>query len=351
MNGFEPAADCIDIGLVNNMPSAALEATERQFRTLLHASADGIRVRLRLYSLPEVPRTDSGQRRVSTCYSDLNDLWDSRLDGLIVTGTEPRAQNLADEPYWESLTTLMDWADRQTHSTIWSCLAAHAAVLHTDGIGRRRLSEKRFGIFDCATVAGHPLTAAAPACLHMPHSRWNEIPEDALTTCGYRILTHSKDAGADAFVKQRNSLFVFFQGHPEYEADTLLLEYRRDVGRFLRKETDSYPPMPLGYFNEAAVDALTAMRERALSDRRPELLADFPMARAACNVRDTWRCGAVCVYRNWLRYLCAKKDRWLARQGPRERDLIFVAPQVGRARQAPDTEKVAAREIRGHQIG
>jgi homoserine trans-succinylase len=41
-------------------------------------------------------------------------------------------------------------------------------------------------------------------------------------------------------VKQRNSLLVFFQGHLEYEAQTLLLEYRRDVGRYLRRERELY---------------------------------------------------------------------------------------------------------------
>ena len=51
-------------------------------------------------------------------------------------------------------------------------------------------------------------------------------------------------------MKQRESLFVFFQGHPEYDAVTLLLEYRRDVGRYLRRERDTYPPMPQGYFDE-----------------------------------------------------------------------------------------------------
>src|SRR2546429_6417390 len=42
----------------------------------------------------------------------------------------------------------------------------------------------------------------------------------------------------DMFVKELNSLFVFFQGHPEYEATTLLLEYRRDIKRFLRRERE-----------------------------------------------------------------------------------------------------------------
>src|SRR2546422_9778102 len=97
----------------------------------------------------------------------------------------------------------------------------------------------------------------------MPHSRWNDIPEDALASCGYRVLTRSEDAWVDSFVKQRNSLFVFFQGHPEYDAVTLLLEYRRDIGRFLRRERESYPIMPYGYFDPETVEALTALRQRA----------------------------------------------------------------------------------------
>ena len=351
----ESDPNCIDIGLINNMPGASLEATERQFRSQLDAAADGIVVRLALYALPEVPRTDVGRRHVSSFYSDISDLWDSHLDGLIVTGTEPRAPNLTDEPYWGSLTRLLEWAEHHTHSAVWSCLAAHAALLHIDGIGRRPLSDKRFGVFECARVSDHPLTATVPARLQMPHSRWNEIAEDALMTCGYRVLTRSEDAGVDAFVKQRKSLFVFFQGHPEYEADTLLLEYRRDIGRFLRRERDSYPSMPQGYFDEDTVDALTEVRERALSDRRKELLADFPTALLAGKVRNTWRSAAVCLYRNWLLYLCAQKDRQLkARQGGREckrvRAVTFGPPRETRAQQTPETEGDTASEEEGQRV-
>jgi len=311
-------ANCIDIGLINNMPGAALEATERQFRAQLSAAADGVVVRLSLYALPDVPRSDLAQHHVSYFYSHISDLWDRRLDGLIVTGTEPRTSNLMDEPYWASLTRLLEWAESHTHSAIWSCLAAHAALLHMDGIVRRPLRDKRFGVFECAKVSGHSLMAAVPASLQMPHSRWNDIAQNDLTTCGYTVLTRSEDAGVDSFLKQRKSLFVFFQGHPEYEADTLLLEYRRDVRRFLRRERDSYPAMPRDYFDDATVDALTALRERALSARREELFVDFPTAFAAARLRNTWHSAAVCIYRNWLLYLCAQKDRRLkAGQGRR----------------------------------
>jgi homoserine O-succinyltransferase len=305
----ESDATSIRIGLINNMPDAALEATEHQFLALLDAAAAGIVVRLTVYALPDVPRTDVGRRHVQSFYSSIGELWDSHLDGLIVTGTEPRASNLLDEPYWGSLTRLLEWAEHNTHSTVWSCLAAHAALLHTDGIDRRPLGDKRFGVFECARVTDHPLTAGLPSRLPMPHSRWNDIPEDALRSCGYRVLTRSDAAGVDMFVKQRNSLFVFFQGHPEYEANTLLLEYRRDIKRFLRRERETYPAMPQSYFDDDTVDVLTALRARALSDRSEELLAELPTTLPGRHLTNTWRRAAARVYRNWLLSLCAQKDR------------------------------------------
>src|SRR5436305_14771562 len=100
----------LDLGLINNMPDAALDATERQFRALLSAAADDIAVRLTLYSLPEVPRTDFGKRQVSQ-YSNFDSLWNAQHDGLIVTGTEPRAADLKDEPFWGSPTRVLEWAE------------------------------------------------------------------------------------------------------------------------------------------------------------------------------------------------------------------------------------------------
>jgi homoserine O-succinyltransferase len=204
---------------------------------------------------------------------------------------------------------VLEWAEEHTHSTILSCLAAHAGILHLDGIVRRPLDDKRFGVFECVRVTDHPLTHSGPARLEMPHSRWNDIPEEALLACGYRVLTRSADAGVDAFVKERKSLFVFFQGHPEYDATTLLLEYRRDVGRYLRCERETYPTMPQGYFDRETVDALNALREQALVDRREDLLAEFPTAMAAGKLKNNWRLAAESLYGNWLRYICVAKNR------------------------------------------
>ena len=305
----ESDANCLDIGLINNMPDAALEATERQFLALLDAAAGGIVVPLRPYALPDVTRTDSGRQRVRNFYSGLRELWNSNLDGLIVTGAEPKTADLTAESYWESLVGVLEWAEHNTYSTVWSCLAAHAALLHTDGIRRRALSEKCFGVFQCIQGSDHQLTAGASR-LRMPHSRWNDVPENALVECGYRILTRS-EAGVDMFVKQRRSLFVFLQGHPEYETNTLLLEYRRDIRRFLRREREIYPPVPRGYFDGKTVEMLAALRDRALRERNEEFLDHFPRAGVGGKLTNTWGSAAVCLYRNWLQYMCAEKTQRL----------------------------------------
>jgi homoserine O-succinyltransferase len=297
----EPA--CIDIGLVNNMPDAALEKTERQFTGLLDAAAGERRIRLKLYSLPEIVRAGAAHERVALRYAPIDQLWESRLDGLIVTGTEPRAPDLRDEPYWRTLTKIVDWAEANTRSTIWSCLAAHAAVLYTDGIGRHPLGDKCFGVFDCARTAEHALTRGLPARLPISHSRWNGLREEELTAAGYTVLTRSDAAGVDMFVRQGNSLFVFFQGHPEYEARTLLGEYRRDVRRFLRGERETYPSMPQNYFDARTALRLAAFRRRALADRREALMEAFPGVDDA--LQAPWRPAVERLMAQWLGELTA----------------------------------------------
>jgi homoserine O-succinyltransferase len=297
----------LELGLVNNMPDAALESTERQFIELLQAASQDIPVRLRLFALPDVPRTPAGREHLSSSYRAIDELWNSRLDGLIVTGTEPRAPVLSDEPYWGSLTGVMAWAQENTASTVWSCLAAHAAVLHLDGIDRQPHEEKLSGVFDCAKASDHPLLADLPVRIRIPHSRCNGLHEPGLASRGYTILTRSTDAGVDAFVKQSGSLFVFFQGHPEYDERALLREYRRDVGRYLRQERETYPAIPQGYFDEVAIGALATFAERARLQRNERLLDSFPTAFVERRLRPLDRAPVSRLYHNWLSYLRAQK--------------------------------------------
>lgn len=302
--------ECLDIGLINNMADAALMATERQVFDLLGAAAGKLVVRLHFYTMETTPRSEWGRDYVHRYYRGTGALLNERLDGIIVTGAEPRSANLTDEPYWPSFVQVIDWARENTVSSVYSCLAVHGAVLHIDGVERHALPAKCIGVFTQTRTSDHPLMDHVPAAFKTPHARWNEVEEGPLSSCGYSVLARSREAGVDCFVKQqKNSLFVHFQGHPEYETHSLLGEYRRDVGRFLRGESEICPTIPSGYFDKEAEETLTALREEALSDRRPELFTGFPADRLAKNLRNVWQPSARRIYRNWLVYMASQRVR------------------------------------------
>jgi|SRR5579871_525510 len=303
--GHRHNADTVlTIGLINNMPDAALQATERQFKGLLKAAAGSSIVDLRYFSLPSVRRSAAAQSRIERFYTRIDDLDRLNIDGLIVTGAEPCAVFLTEEPYWQELTDLVDWAEANTRSTIWSCLAAHAAVLHLDGIERQPLRQKCSGVFDCSKAIDDWLTRDIPSSIKVSHSRLNELRASDLLARGYRVLTQSREAGVDIFTKRLRSHFVFFQGHPEYDPMSLSREYRRDVGRFLARERETYPAIPFGYFDFDTEQRLASFAGRAWCERTPALMAELPRP----SIRPDNANGAMAkvIFRNWLHYLAGR---------------------------------------------
>jgi len=287
------------IGLVNNMPDGALQATERQFCDLLAEVSKDLLVLIRFFSIPELPRSAAGAAYVRQRYEDIGEMLTGRLDGLIVTGAAPSV--LSSEPYWSTLRRVVDWADGHTTSTVWSCLAAHAATLHQDGIQRRRFREKLSGVFECARTGEHEIVSGSSEQWFMPHSRYHDLPEDKLIAKGYCIVARSPEAGADMFVRQRRSLSIYLQGHPEYDPGALFREYRRDIQAFVARETDCYPSMPRGYFDDETAARFEEFRARAIRDRRTHVVLNFPETETRL-VHD-WHEASVRLYTNWLSYL------------------------------------------------
>ncbi len=305
--------ECLRIALVNNMPDSALEDTEFQFFELLGAASGDLPIQLELYSLPRIERGDRAQQHLDKHYRSTTVLLNQRVDGVIITGTEPRKPELRDEPYWDGLTELFTWAEENSFSAVLSCLAAHAGVLHSDGIRRHSLNNKRFGVFEHQLVSEHHLTDGIVRPVRMPHSRWNELRRDELTSGGYAVLTESPRAGVDLFVKEKKkSLFVHFQGHPEYVTHTLHKEYRRDVKRYLRQEREIYPLVPEGYFDADSGRLLCEFQEKAQGQRRESVMESFPEDKIVETLQHTWRPTATRIYQNWLNCLVSRKAHSLA---------------------------------------
>jgi homoserine O-succinyltransferase len=128
-----------------------------------------------------------------------------------------------------------------------------------------------------------------------------------LLDCGFTVLARSAEAGVDTFIKQQKRLFVFFQGHPEYDSDTLLREYRRDVGRYIKGESQTYPSVPQNYFDAATEDELELLQKKASSARSEDLLAELAAILLPLKIENTWQPSAAGIYRNLLAHICVQK--------------------------------------------
>lgn len=291
------------VGLVNNMPDGAYQVTERRFKELIGAAAGPRGAEMHLFVLPGVTRTPVIAARMAVRYRPVDEIPAAGLDALVVTGAEGRTRDLREEAFWPAFARLADWVAGTGTPTLWSCLAAHAAVLHVDGIERRRLPSKCSGVFKvdrASPDSGRGDPGGAPQTWAIPHSRHNTLHEAELIHSGYTVLTRSPQCGVDSFVSD-DGRFLFCQGHPEYDADALALEYRRDILRYLRRERDAPPALPEHYFTAAAEAELGELMERALKVRDSELIAGWPHRPELRHPQAPWRDLAMKLYGEWLK--------------------------------------------------
>jgi homoserine O-succinyltransferase len=242
-------------------------------------------------------------------YADANALPAAGIDALIVSSAEPNADNLRAESYWDAMAHLVNWAETGTISSIFSCTAAHAAVLHLSGIARRALPRKLSGIFTAECAGDHPLQTGMRAQIQVPHSRRHTLAENELTSQGYRILSRLADGSVDSFVRTMpgRSQFLFLQGHPEYCAETLGREYLRDMGHFLGGASAAgRPAFPEHYFDRATEHALVGLDTGA---RGPDDLARYSGIISGALPLQSWRVHTLKLFGNWLTLVAAEKMR------------------------------------------
>ena len=297
------------IGLLNNMPDEALRVTEKQFRSLIYTVADGIDIDVRMFALRQMPRSPTAREYLDASCEGMSIL-ECDLDGLIVTGAAPSAALLEDEPYWRELSEIIEWAKTGTASTIFSCLAAHAGVWYLDRVERRALPEKLVGLFSFAVERDHRLVGRRGSLLVTPHSRYNGLLQSDLERAGYDVLASSPGAGVDIFTKSFGSEFVFLQGHPEYQANSLAREYRRDVGRYLLGEADRAPVMPKNYFSTEVEADLLALG-RLAHDEACGGPAKLAIIEALAPSLAAWQEQAMSFYRNWIEAIVARTQQTL----------------------------------------
>ncbi|BAS67054.1 homoserine O-succinyltransferase MetA [Bathymodiolus septemdierum thioautotrophic gill symbiont] len=288
----------LHIGLLNMMPDAALEATERQFFRLIGRSNQIAQFYLHPFTLSSIKRGKKARSHIEQHYLDFNEIKAQGLDALIITGAHVEEADLEKAPFYEQLKEVLTWAYDNVTSTLCSCLATHAVLEFRYGQKRQAMGEKCWGVFPHQVRnKTHPLVNGVNTQFDVPHSRYNEISKVQFEQAGVQILVDSK-IGAHLCVSEDLLRIVFFQGHPEYDTVSLLKEYKREVIAYLEKKFVNYPPFPDNY--------LCAQSKAILDEFQVKLLAgnleikDFPETLIRQTLGNTWRDASRQVINNWI---------------------------------------------------
>jgi homoserine O-succinyltransferase len=291
----------LHIGLLNMMPDKALEATERQFFSLVGECNQIAQFYIHPFTIPEVKREAQGKAHVAEYYKSFDDIKKEGLDALIISGALPGPE-LSKLPFWKPLIQIISWAYENVTSTFCSCLATHAVLQFRYGVKRQLLPAKRWGVYSHQVVDRmHPLVKGVNTRFDVPHSRYYQVERKQLAEAGLKILVESENKDVHLATSEDGFRLVFSQGHPEYDVISLLKEYKREVGRYIFKETGEYPPFPENYFTLTSMAVLDEYRHRvdvAMKDNKA--IPEFPETLLINTLDNTWHDSAEAVMNNWI---------------------------------------------------
>jgi len=292
----------LHIGFLNMMPDSALEATERQFIRLVGGCNRIAQFFVYPFSLPGLDRGPEALEYIEKYYSTFEELKEQGLDALIITGANVSNPALDQEDFWDPLIEVVSWAENNVASVLCSCLATHAMLKHFHGIERRPLPHKRWGVYSHRVCQpDHPLLREINTRFDAPHSRYNEISRAQLEGAGLTVLADSDEGGVHMAVSPDQFRFIYFQGHPEYDINSLLKEYKREALRYLQGELESRPPFPEHYFSPIAARIAGQFMERLEQARiTGTSMRDDLEAEIAPELDNTWGDTAKAIINNWL---------------------------------------------------
>ena len=292
----------LHIGLLNMMPDAALQATERQFFRLIGESNPIAQFFVHPFTLDTIPRSDQAQAYIAQYYEGFAELREQGLDALIITGANVTHPHLPAEPFWHALIEVADWAYDHVTSTLCSCLATHAVLEFRYGTKRERQVQKKWGVFEHQVVnPRHPLVSDINTRFSVPHSRWNSIYTRQFEEAGLKILVAADDDCVHLATSPDGFRTVFFQGHPEYDTVSLLKEYKREVRLYADDKSAIYPPLPDNYLGEFESAVLREYQYKIAQSRlRGDAIPEFPESLISKQINNTWHDTACSVVGNWM---------------------------------------------------
>lgn len=256
----------LEILFLNLMPTKIV--TETQILRVLSNSL--IQINVTFLQTSDYTSKNTPKSHLDTFYTTFEEICDKSFDALIVSGAPVENMEFEEVQYWNELTRIFDFAENNIQSSLFICWGAQAALYYYYGINKKPLEKKAFGIFEHENLdKNSPLMRGLDDVFYAPHSRHtSNTIEDINASKALDILAYSKEAGP-LLITDKLRRKVFITGHPEYDAETLGLEYFRDVNAGHKID------IPHNYF----------------IDDNPEK-----------GVKVTWRSTGSMIYNNWLNY-------------------------------------------------
>lgn len=273
----------LEIAIINLM--ADKQTTERQLALWLGNTM--LQVKLTFVTTDSYVRglTDGRESRntpiehIRQFYSGWSEIKSRKFDGFIVTGVNALQERVSDEAIWPEVQEILRWTESNVLSSLFLCWGAKAALKHFHDVESYKGRQKLFGLFEHRITSDKTnLLFGFPDQFSVPVSRWKSPRrEDIQKHASLEIVADSDESGPNILVESvpyegGEGLFprrVYILNHPEYDTETLGVEYRRDAAG------NPDQPLPAHYFP-----------------------GDDPSRQA----RNTWRHTAH-IYTNWIKAL------------------------------------------------
>jgi homoserine O-succinyltransferase len=185
-------------------------------------------------------------------YSAWSEIKDRKFDGLIVTGVNVLKERVSDEAIWPEVQAILRWSETNVLSSLFLCWGAKAALKHFHDVESYKHESKLFGLFEHRLLSDKTgLLFGFPDLFPVPVSRWKSPRRaDILRQAALEVVADSEEAGPNIMVESApyedgRFLFprrVYILNHPEYDTETLGVEYQRDSA------ANRSWPLPLHYF-------------------------------------------------------------------------------------------------------
>ncbi len=219
----------IRIGVLNIMPKAETYEFNLLYplgRSILQVEPIWIRLKTHEYN----STSDSHLKELYVHFEEA--VSEKRLDGLILTGAPVEEMPYDRVRYWDEICEIIDYAKTNVASTLGICWGG-LVVAKFLGVEKEVHEKKIFGVFEANNLyPHHKITGGLDDVFWCPYSSYSRLPnaplEKAQDEGAINLLAYSDEVGYMIF-ESVDHRFIVHLGHPEYPADRLVEEYKRDV--------------------------------------------------------------------------------------------------------------------------